>query len=90
MKNEVASAGERVLGLVARGAGQVAAPRQTMRGDAGAQVGKVAGDVRVVNVTHHHHGGPQRARNSAGHHAGTARSAGADADAARAPLGAEV
>ncbi len=35
-------------------------PRQTMRGDAGVQVGKVAGDVRVVNVTHHHHGGPQR------------------------------
>lgn len=31
-------------------------PRQTMRGDAGVQVGKVAGDVRVVNVTHHHYG----------------------------------
>lgn len=35
-------------------------PRQTMRGDAGVQVGKVGGDVHVVHETHHHYGGHQR------------------------------
>ncbi len=32
------------------------APGQGLRGDAGVQIGKVDGNVRVVHVTHHHHG----------------------------------